>query len=355
MSAMTVNGKRVVSGSITFPYYGAWTADLEIDTPTAISDAVTLVIGDLTVRGTVIRQAVFSDDLSARIVGGGAGWRKTLPARGYSHAAGVKLSSVLSDAARESGESIVVSPDRVLGLHYTRDEAKAENVLDLLLDGEWWIDTSGVTQMVARSASRIATPFTVISRSGARGQLEIATESISQWQPGRTFTASTVPDVQTISSVTIEATNEGKVRLHVLTVDSARERLRSDLRSLIRAELAALTYAGEWEYVIASATSSTVDATPTDDRMPPITKCPMRPGLMGETVTPTPGSKCRIVFVNQDPARPECVGIVGTPVLTVIDASTFVRIGAGLVPAIKAGDLAGGIWPCVPTQVKVVI
>ncbi len=88
--------------------------------------------------------------------------------------------------------------------------------------------------------------------------------------------------------------------------------------------------------------------------MPAITKCPMMAGLLGEIVTPTPGSKCRVVFVNADPTRPECIHIEGTPLLTQIDATTFVKIGAGAVPAIKAGDLAG-IFPCVPTQVKVLI
>jgi hypothetical protein len=88
--------------------------------------------------------------------------------------------------------------------------------------------------------------------------------------------------------------------------------------------------------------------------MPPLTKVPMTPGLLGESVTPTPGSKCRIQFVNADPTRPECTAIIGTPVLSAIDASTFVKLGAGAVPAAKGGDFAGP-FPIVPTQVKVLI
>lgn len=330
MSTISVNGLSVHGGSsITFPTFGAWSADLEVNSlallPTG-ARALTVVVGDLTAKATVIRQAIFAGSLRARIVGGGAGWRKVVPARGYSHEAGVKLSSVLADAARECDELIAVATDRVVGLHYTREEAKAENVLELELDGQWWVDLNGITQTSARSSAAIVNPFTVVTRSGALGRCEIATDTIAPWQPGRTFTTLTVPDVQTISSVTIEATNEGKIRLIVLTSDVVPElggasRLRADLRAIIRAELARLSYSGEWEYVIDSATSTTVDAIPTDDRMPPLTKCPMRPGLMGESVTPAAGSKCRIVFVNQDPARPECVGIIGNPTLATVGAS----------------------------------
>lgn len=313
MSTMTANGFRVVSGSVTFPYYGTWSADLEVDATAALATAVTLVIGDLTVRGTVTRQALFAGSVRARVVGGAAGWRNVVPARGYAHDAGVKLSSVLADAARDCGESINVATDRVLGANYAREAGKAENLLALELDDEWWMDANGTTQTGPRASTPIVTPFNVIKRHGARGQIEIATEAISSWQPGRTFSSLTIPDTQTVSSVTVEATNEGKIRLQVLTADSAIDRLRSDMRSLIRAELAALTFAGEWEYTIASATSATVDVVPTDDRMPSLTRVPMRPGLMGETVTPAAGSLCRIVFVNRNPARPECVGIIGNP------------------------------------------
>ncbi len=349
MSTISLNGVRVVSGTITIPFYGAWVADVILSDATVIGTAAVLVVGDLTLHGTVTRQSSFAASRSARIVGGAGAWRNVLPSKGYSHAAGVKLSSVLNDAARECGERIVIATDRVVGPGWAREEAKAERLLHILLDGKWWIDPEGVTQTGPRASSAVVTPFTVVAWSGGKGQFEIATESIASWQPGRTFSSPTVVAPQTVSSVTIEADNEGKLRLHVLSTDGAAERLRTDLRAIIRAEVAALSYFGVWEYTIASGDDETVDAVPTDKRMPPLTKCPMMPGLMGEVVTPSPGSKCRVMFVNGDPARYECVGIIGTPVKIEIAG------GNPTQGAARAGDPVAGSVIGAPTSLKVFI
>ena len=321
MSTISVNGTRVVTASFTFPFYGAWSADVVFDRVVEIENPATVVIGDLTLKGAVVRQASFGGQKSARIVGGAGGWRNTIPPKGYAHAAGVKMSTVLDDAARLVGETISIATDQTLGAHWVRDAAKAEKLLRVLLDGQWWIDPSGVTQTKARDATPISTPFTLIARSGAKGMFEIATEMISSWQPGRSFKAPTMPVSQTISSVTIEASNDGKLRLHVLSTEGSQERLRTDLRSIIRSELANLSFAGIWEYTIVAASETLVDIVPSDARMPSITKCSMMPSLSGEVVTPATGSKCRVAFVNEDPARPEVVGIVGPP--------TLIKFGGG--------------------------
>lgn len=307
MSTVTANGRIVPKASITFPMYGAWVADIEMPDSLKLASPVTLVIGDLTVIGTIVRQADFAGSVSARIVGGAGGWRKEIPAKGYAHDAGIKLSSVLTDAARECGESIVVSKDRTLGLNFAREKAVGERMLHLLLDGLWWIDSKGVTQTGARSSDKIVTPFTVLNYSGGMGQFEISSESLAPWQPGRTFTCNTVPETQTISSVTVTGTNEGIVKLHVLSTSLAVERLRTDIRAMIRSEIASLSYGFVWEYTVSSSspTNGTVDATPSDARMPPLTKVPLAPEL--GAAAPSTGSKCRIRFVNADPSRPEVV------------------------------------------------
>ncbi len=309
--AVTLNGVRVVSGTITVPFYGAWVADVVLSDSTTIAQDVSMSVADLTLTGTIVRQASFAASRSARIVGGAAGWRKSLPSRGYSHLAGVKLSSVVSDAASECGETIALDADRSLGTHYARDDGKAERVLELEIGGAWWIDHAGTTQTKSRDASPIVTPFTVVSWSGGKGQFEIASETIAPWQPGRTFTAPTVEGTQTISSVTYEVDNDGKMRLHVLSTNGSKDRLRESLRDLIRQELGAVSYVGVYEYVIGVSLGlglvSTIDATPTDPRMPPLTGVPIFG--TGIVAAPIAGTKCRIRFVNGDPTRPECISI----------------------------------------------
>lgn len=341
MSTITLNGERVVSGTITIPFYGTWVADVVLATPADIPDAVTLVAGDLTLKGTVVRQATFAASRSARIVGGAAGWRKTLHARGYSHLAGVKLSSVLGDAARESGETIVVQTDRLVGTHYARDEGKAERVLEIELDGKWWIDPSGITRTDARDASLITSPFTVVAWSGGKGQFEIASEAIATWQPGRLFQSATVQSPQTVSSLTIEADNDGKVRLHVLSTDAEKDRLREGLRALIRSELASLSYVGTYDYTVAppdlTGLVSTIDATPSDSRMPALTNVPLVG--TGAVAAPAAGTTCRIRFVNGDPTRPECIALGATTEHLMTTEATALLIYNVLVALMTA---AGG-------------
>ncbi len=314
MGDLSVNGLRCASARLTIPRYGPWTADVQLATDAGpkSGEVATLKIGAMTFEGSCRRSAVFTGDLAARLVGGRGGWRKVLPPRSYSHEAGVKKSAVIADAAREAGEPPpAVSDDRIVGQAYVRDRAKAEHVLRMLAGGVWYVDEKGVTQVRERDSSRIATPFTVVKRDGASGQVEVATESYQDWQPGRRFVAPTVPDELEVSAVTLTASNDGKVRLVVLPVDEARERLLADVRAIVRAEMAETVYAGVWEYEVAAATDKTFDGVPTDARMPAIKGCPFFPGPAGERVAPSIGSRCLVAFVNADPARPVCVGVRG--------------------------------------------
>lgn len=329
MSEMALNGERVAFGEVTIPMFGAWTADVTLPVDKEITSPCTLVVGDLSLVGTVVRQAGFNGDRTARLVGGANGWSTQLPAKGYSHVVGVKLSSVLKDAADECGETIELETDRNVGTLYTRDAGKASDVLALQLNGQWYIDNAGVTQTKARSAAPIVTPFTMVTRSGARADFEIATEAIAAWSPGRTFTSNTVVTAQTISSVTIRSTNEGKTRLFVLSADTGvQEKLRAAIQAIVRAELSAFKYSGVWEYEIFSATENEINARSLTTIMPDLTKVPVMPGVMGEDVTPKPGDRCRIQFVNQNPAQPECIQIDGSPLeISLGGSATSIDLG----------------------------
>lgn len=354
MSELSLNGDRVVSAQLTIGRYGPAVADVVMATSNPVpSGEVTFAIGSLALKGRAFRTASFAGSRSARFVGGAAGWRKTIKSRAYSHDAGVRLSTVLGDAARDAGETLSLDADRVIGTAWIRDEDVAEKTLHLLVPRRWWINPDGVTVVGPRPSSLIVSAFTVINWSGGKGRFEIATDVYQDWLPGRRFAAPTVTGEQTISVTQLTADNDGKLRLVVMSgADSNEDRLLDNLRYLIRGEVPSLTYAGVWEYTIDAATSSTIDGTPTSSKMPAITNCPLTPGLLGEGVTPTPGSKCRVQFVNNDPSRPECISIVGTPLTCSIDATATVRLGAGALPVARAGDLAT-IWPIIPTQAKV--
>ncbi len=316
MSTVSVNGAPVSGCSVTIPMFGAWVADIDLVADVALDSRVTLTVGDLTLVGTVVSQAGFAGSRKARLVGGGGGWGKTIPAKGYSHIIGVKASTVVGDAAREAGESITLDSDRTLGVNWAREEAPAERTLALVVGHEWWIDNTGVTRTDARATAPIATPFTLVSRDGAIDAFEIATEFVASWAPGATFSSSTVPDPQTISSVTINATNDGKLRLHVLGTSIALERLRTSIRKMIRAEIAALSYGVTYEYTVAASLgmpgiATTVDATPVASSMPSLTNVPLAADL-GVVVPPLTGTSCRIRFLDGDPAKAEVCALGST-------------------------------------------
>lgn len=351
--SITINGQRVTKASVTIPMYGAWTADVDIEGASTMGSVVTLVMQGLSLVGTVTRQSVFAGTRKLRIVAGGGGWRKTIPPRGYSGPLGVKLSSVLSDAASDSGETVSVGSDTTLGAFYTRDRGKASKVLRLLVGGVWYIDNAGVTQVKDRATSAIASPFQVISWDGGRGSFQISTETYEDWVPGRTFSTNTVSEAQTISSVTFDADNEGKVRLQVLTADAYRERLLADFRAIVRDELASLNFLGVYEYVIAANPISpgifyTVDASPVDSRMPSLTRVPLATEL-GKVCPPALGTKCRIRFVNGNPSRPEVISFDSfTEHLMTIEAFTVVMHNLILLMAAFATPpawLASGVTP----------
>ena len=79
MSAhLELDGMRVVSGTLTMPLYGTWSADLALATAAPIAEHATVKLGNLLLSGTVIRQMSSAGSRTARIVGGAGGWRKTL-------------------------------------------------------------------------------------------------------------------------------------------------------------------------------------------------------------------------------------------------------------------------------------
>lgn len=218
-----VNGERIVSGSMVIPEYGAPMGDVVLATSGAIPKDITVTVGALAMVANSFRMASFAGSRSVRFVGGKGGWRTQVAAQHYKSTGGVKASLVAKDAAAAVGETVNVQNDRVLGTMWTRETGPASRVLTQL-SRLWWIDPDGTTQLAdARPSSPITSVFTVVAWSGAKGRFDIATESVQDWMPGRTFTSPTVTKTQRISMVQLDVDGDGKLRLVVLAkgVDDA--------------------------------------------------------------------------------------------------------------------------------------
>lgn len=101
MSDFALNAFPVVALALAVPRRGCWVADLEVDTETNLTGAVSLSAGDDTWTGAVARGGVFEGQWRGRIIGGRGGLGRALPARFYR---GVPARMVAADICREAGE-----------------------------------------------------------------------------------------------------------------------------------------------------------------------------------------------------------------------------------------------------------
>lgn len=352
----SVNGFRAVDGRLTIPRVGPWVADIDFAEADVFNpgDRASIALGDLTLIGTIKRSATFVGGASARIVAGFGGWANTIPSKGYSHPNGLLLSDVLKDVAQTVKEQVNVVKDKTIGLNYCRRNDLASRVLRHLVNGQWFIDNNGITQIDDRAPGAIADTFQILDYKPLLGQFHIATETFSNWMPGRQFTAPTLTDVNgksvihTISSSTF-AVKDGKLTLTILNGQTREERLQEQMRAIIQDERSRADYGRIVEYIISSASSMSISCDPVDQSQgwPSLQNVPLKAGIMGETVTPTSGAKCLIMFMNSDPTLYRCIACEGIAVTTSLSTSgDFDVVTGGLFNICGASDfvaLAGKV------------
>lgn len=187
MLYVSLSGVQVVHGSITIPFSGIWMADVVLTEPKDVTGRQVLQLSDTKFSCTVVRAIDFAGARGVRLIGGAAGWRNELPPKQYgSWQVPVQMSVVLQDAAAAAKEAIVVAADRQMPSFVRRKQA-ASFVLNELLGPSWWMDFDGVVQTAPRVTTPIASDFIAEGVVGAAGIWKIATETIADWTPGRTF------------------------------------------------------------------------------------------------------------------------------------------------------------------------
>lgn len=311
----TCAGLQVVGGSLMVPLVGAWTADLELANGEQVSGLVDVVIGNLTLKGTVYRSEVYGGQIRARIVGGYAGWRTQAPPQGYGSGSGVKLSTVLNDLAAAVGETLNVAADTSIGNAFARvnfSTSVASDVLWQLMQlgfmSGWYVDPAGVTQTGAWPATTVATSFMPTNQKTDAGVIEVATEDYAAWLPGCSFSHPLLAGSFTSAGVHYVWTGDGKFRFEVLTKTGDGDRLLGPLQQVIAKELAPARYFGRYEYVISNPSSTTIDGAPVDTALgiPELTSVP----LVGDALasyTPPDGGKAHVMFLDGSPTKPVCV------------------------------------------------
>jgi hypothetical protein len=319
----TVAGLQIVSGSLSIPLVGVWTADVALATQNTLPTGLVVVqIGNLSLSGTVYRSESYGGQVKARIVGGYGGWRSSIAAQGYGSPSGVKLSTILQDAAQAAGETVNVQNDTTVGNGFARmafDTSVASDVLWLLVRlgfiPAWYVDPTGTTQNVAWPSNAVTTPFQVTAQHPEQGMIEIATEDYVSWMPGCTFSAPQLSGTYTSNGVHYVWDGGGKFRFEVLTQTSTAEsqdRVLGPIQQIVQKEVADMRLFGRYRYTTSNPTATTVDATPKNSKLglPDLQNVPLR--ISGSSkVTPASGADCDIMFA--DGCVPICCWVDQTP------------------------------------------
>jgi len=308
----TLNGVNIVSGTLVVPMVGTWTSDVAIATEQAETGSATIVLGNLTLTGTIYRAVPFAGQTRARVVGGAAGWRQTIPAQAYGQPSGVMLSAVLQDAAQAVGETVNVPNDASIGPFYGRPNDLASFTLRQFCPA-WYIDTSGVTQIASWPVVIVGSTFTVIRQLPDEGMVEIATEDYASWLPGASFTYPTLAGTFQSAGTVYTFQSDGTFRLQVLT-DTTVDRVLGPLRTIIDQRVAPTRFHGEYRYQITGVGNGTVDVQPMDATigLPAFNGLPLMSDSIS-TYTPPSGVECRIAFGDGKPTYPRVVWTAQTP------------------------------------------
>jgi hypothetical protein len=325
MSLATLNGVTATAVRVSIPANGLWWAEVECASGDSMTGAATLVVDDLTLRGTIITGGAYEARTRYRIVGGAGGWGRTIAARAYVNDLSPKKSAILADAARECGETLGTVPasDTVAGGAYVRASGPASRVLDDLYPRGWYVDEAGVTQIGRRARVTYTGTATRITDDHAQVRFELAPPSLAGLLPGAVVDGVEAVDVEhVVGPDGVRTTLWGKGPADTSRMSAALERIVGQFTARHR-------FYAPWEYRVVARTAERLDlqAVRASAGMPDLRAVKIRPGVGGARVHPTLGSLCLVSFVNGDPAR---------PVVTSFDDQD----GAGWVPteiALQAG------------------
>lgn len=309
-SLATLNGARVLTCAVSLPAYGAWWAEVEIspDSDDVLTGAATLVVDDLTLKGTITNGGASQARQRYRVVGGGAGWCKTIAAKSYVNDLGVKSAIILRDAALACGEMLgTVPPADVAGPAYTRENAPARRTLEALYPRGWYVDESGITQIGRRPVLTYTGAAVRIDNDPALGRYELAPDAggLGALLPGVVVDGVEAVDVEIVIG------DDGKLRvvLWARRANRAGDPLASSLARFVDELTAPHRFFATWEYRIVARSGERLDlqATRVSSGMPDLRAVRIRPGVAGVRTHPMLGSLVEVAFLNGDPSQPRVV------------------------------------------------
>lgn len=300
MSLATLNGATSSKLRLQVPSWGAWFVDLDLTEPAELSGAAALSLAGQAMTGRILSGGVAHGRAGYRIIGGRGKWGATLRAKAYNTDNGVKLSTVLGDAARELGETIADVPSTSLGPHFARAAMSGFELLNLLAPQNWYIDFEGVTRIGARPTTAYTGNAPRVRVDPGFGVTDLAVDSLAGLVPGVTVDGS-------LPATDLEfELSPDRLTARVYAGRSKSRRLQA-LARIFRALDPGARYRALYEYRVSSQVGDRFQLLPARAAtgMPAISRVPAR-GPAGIRATTLPGSLVLVAFVDADPSRP-CV------------------------------------------------
>lgn len=363
-------GVRATTAHVVQPARGVWSAVVELDEPKAIAlgAGVQLVVGDLTLEGTVVEGGASTGTAGYHVVGGRGGWRKVARERSERQDKGVKLSAALKLLAADVGEEWTSGygsgfTDRSVGYLLVRPRRVASQALHALVGRGWYVGDDGKTVLGDRPTGRAVAEVLEVAPIGRT--LRLAAERPSKVRPGMTLVCE--GRAVTIERVVVEA-SESSAWLHATYAPTVaagleprdRGRLLSAVRAILRELSPRSEFSGDVEYSVQAQNGAFVDLRPVNASlgMPMLSRVHFRgaPGVAGTLVG---GTRVLVRFVDSDPGRPYVAGVIGAddgsflPTVLRVDAAETVDVGESATTV----NLAGGaeaipLAPSVETRLQ---
>jgi hypothetical protein len=340
----TLNGLQVTDARVSIPGWGLSYADVTLAGEHTVKGAATLVVADLTLKCTILSGGPAVGRSFFRAVVGAGGWGTSIPKRSYTNDAGVKLLTVLKDAATACGETLdatTVDPAATVGTYYVRRVDLACRVLEQLSPGAWYVGEDGVTRLGARPTTKPSTALPVTSQVDlAQARVKVMSDSIAQLLPGVVFEGVTAVDVEheVSSKGGLHTTLWGKI-------GAGASRRLAALRALFDQLDPGRAYRGMYEYrvVTQSGERLNLQAVRVSTGMPDVQAVLPRPGILGVKGQPALGSRVLVAFVNADPTNPvvlayenaEASGFL--PTFLQIDSNGTIALGPSATGVVVAG------------------
>jgi len=354
-SYVTCNGERLTALTVNVANIGPWLAELEfIDAP-ALSGRVEIKVGEtLTMVGTVVAayDGTHLEQRRCRVVGGAGGWGRPLARKHYHNDLGVKTLQVITDAAREVGETlgeVALQFDRV-GRDYVRQAGStAARVLENEIGNvAWWVDYAGVTHVGPRpSAPLDREGFDVLMYDPRSRLLTLSVDDPSIIGIGAVISQPPLEAPQTIREYDLHVDGD---TTRVVAWCGGDEQHRGRLAGLMQAIARRVTEGtlfGKYRYrVVAMRSDGRVElqAVRKDAGLPDMQPIAQWPGVAGTHAELALGAECLVEFIEGDPTQPIVTHYAGKggPGFVPVTLTLGGDIGA---PCARQGDAVEVLLP----------